>query len=343
MAEIEFLTLHGRPGDLVVYAGAAPGIHTNYLANLFPSIDFVLIDPAHFEAKEVVATSTMATVQQPASKTAALPVPERKRVTIRRELLTERHCHEFKAMASREGRDILLLSDIRNNHVTDETIAEDQRQQMQWHDLIGARVSLLKFRLPWDDGFTPYVDGTLYFPIWGRETTTECRLVVHGNRDRQGTRLRLYSHRQLEEQMSHFNRVTRVEYYQHDFDCDAIPGLDHCYDCAAELKVLSDYVASPHGHALLSRQGINSLSSTGIGIGTIGTAGGGPTSGDGGGSNHPPLSSLDWECRERRELVKRLSLEMNGHCTHRHATIVRTLAIHEACSQVREKRFRSRS
>lgn len=35
----------------MVYAGAAPGTHTNYLADLFPTISFLLVDPSDFYAK----------------------------------------------------------------------------------------------------------------------------------------------------------------------------------------------------------------------------------------------------------------------------------------------------
>lgn len=49
MSEIEFLTLHHERGDVVVYAGAAPGTHMDYLADLFPGVSrFVLVDPAPF-------------------------------------------------------------------------------------------------------------------------------------------------------------------------------------------------------------------------------------------------------------------------------------------------------
>lgn len=35
-----------------MYAGAAPGSHTNYLSDLFPDLNFVLVDPAPFIARE---------------------------------------------------------------------------------------------------------------------------------------------------------------------------------------------------------------------------------------------------------------------------------------------------
>ncbi len=45
VTEIEFLTHYARNGNyLVIYVGAAPGIHINYLSELFPNVSFVLID-----------------------------------------------------------------------------------------------------------------------------------------------------------------------------------------------------------------------------------------------------------------------------------------------------------
>ena len=50
LSEIEFLTMVGPDesieGATVVYAGAAPGTHVEYLSSLFPSVRFVLVDPA---------------------------------------------------------------------------------------------------------------------------------------------------------------------------------------------------------------------------------------------------------------------------------------------------------
>ena len=52
-SEIEFLSLYCNPGDHVVYAGAAPGTHINFLSEmLFPSLTFDLVDPAKFDATE---------------------------------------------------------------------------------------------------------------------------------------------------------------------------------------------------------------------------------------------------------------------------------------------------
>jgi hypothetical protein len=52
LSEVEFLTLYGHLSSVVVYAGAAPGTHTGYLARLFPQHRFVLLDPAPFTVRE---------------------------------------------------------------------------------------------------------------------------------------------------------------------------------------------------------------------------------------------------------------------------------------------------
>eukprot|EP00602_Paraphysomonas_sp_CaronLab_P007511 CAMPEP_0185020390 /NCGR_PEP_ID=MMETSP1103-20130426/2993_1 /TAXON_ID=36769 /ORGANISM="Paraphysomonas bandaiensis, Strain Caron Lab Isolate" /LENGTH=413 /DNA_ID=CAMNT_0027551259 /DNA_START=149 /DNA_END=1387 /DNA_ORIENTATION=- len=97
--------------------------------------------------------------------------------------------------------------------------------------------SMLKFRLPWTEGVTRYLDGKLFLPVWGPPTTTECRLVVtthHEQRD--------YDHRQHWEQMFYFNTVARPSAYHHEYA--GVDWLDCCYDCAVEGKVLKEYICS---------------------------------------------------------------------------------------------------
>lgn len=53
MSEIEFLLLFAEKGDIVIYSGAAPGTHINYLSSLFEGVYFKLIDPAPFNIKVI--------------------------------------------------------------------------------------------------------------------------------------------------------------------------------------------------------------------------------------------------------------------------------------------------
>lgn len=48
MSDILFLTNYGEQSDIVVYVGAAPGLHIPFLSSLFPTHTFILIDKDPF-------------------------------------------------------------------------------------------------------------------------------------------------------------------------------------------------------------------------------------------------------------------------------------------------------
>jgi hypothetical protein len=215
MSEIEFLTLFCAPGRLVVYAGAAPGTHIAFLSGMFPELRFFLVDPAPFTVK-----------------------PDDK-IEIVQDLFTDE-------LARRLGEEnpggLLFISDIRsadwerdNDKVIEEKVRRDMAMQQEWHMLMRPLRSMFKFRLPWAEGTTDYIDGDIYLPVWGPITTTETRLVSKEST----TRLRAYDHKKYEEQLFHFNTVARPALYAHDVDGE---GLDHCYDCRAEVEILSSYL-----------------------------------------------------------------------------------------------------
>lgn len=213
LSEIEFLTLYGEPGCLVVYAGAAPGTHTAYLANLFPEMKFLCVDPAEFKLKSS------------------------DRIEVRRGFFTDDTVEELRA----RSEPILFISDIRtgdpkvqNSKEVEEAVKFDQELQKNWVLKLNPKASMLKFRLPWEGGVTEYLDGQVYLPIWGRETTTETRLISVSP-----YKLVKYDNKKYEEQCFYFNRVTRVQYYEHPVMAE---GMDHCYDCASEDFVLQEYL-----------------------------------------------------------------------------------------------------
>jgi cap2 methyltransferase len=229
ISEIEFLTNYGYAGATVVYAGAAPGTHIPLLARLFADMHFILFDPL------------------------PLGFLECKRVTWRKELFTEETAREFT------GKDVLFISDVRSGSLKtmqsaemEACVAKDMQAQQQWHILMKPRKSMLKFRLPWAKGKTTYLDGQVYLPVWGTQTTTEARLVPHGDEQRE------WDNTHYEGQMFHFNTYTRQQCYPHDAVYET---LDHCYDCTAELRVLQQYSvhsfgaeeASPADVVVLSR------------------------------------------------------------------------------------------
>lgn len=198
----------------MVSVGATPGGHTNYLSSLFPHLSFDLIDSLEFAA---VATD---------------------RIHLRQELFTDELAREYAAIA--KTRPILFDCDMRTPFTGswdefDAGIQKDMADQMRWHLMIKPYASMLKFRLPFDNGSTEYLKGDLKLQLWAPRRGTECRLVVKSPSDMQ-----LYDHQDFDAAMAHFKHVERTTYYMHDMD-DA-EGIDHCYDCRAELFVLEQYV-----------------------------------------------------------------------------------------------------
>ena len=246
LAELEFLTVHaplvmfGSPAPTVVYAGAAPGAHLSYLASLFPSLAFHLIDPSPFKLPHLAPN--LAILPQLFDDSLALD-----------------YC----------GQDVLFISDVRSAdlfHSTvravDAAIQTDLSDQMRWHELMAPLASMLKWRLPWTEGETDYLDGEVRLPVWGSQSTTEGRLWVKG-----GAGYRRWKHRRFEQQMYHFNTRQRVQLHtrpagetereeskegndgmdeqkqsigQHRDK--ALSGLDGCYDCTVELLILKEYL-----------------------------------------------------------------------------------------------------
>lgn len=55
---------------------------------------------------------------------------------------------------------------------------EDLKAQHRWVELLRPCRALLKFRFPYTEGHTESLKGELWLPVWGPQTTTECRLLV---------------------------------------------------------------------------------------------------------------------------------------------------------------------
>ena len=158
---------------------------------------------------------------------------------------------------------LLFISDIRtanwqklSNEEVEEAVQEDMQAQRRWHNLLKPNFSMLKFRLSWNNSIEEYLDGEVYLPVWGPQTTTESRLVVAGRNDKQP--LTHWDNQRYEHQMFYFNTVTRVQTYQHQVDAE---GIDHCFDCASEVDILRSYLEKHHRPWLQTGQGPDPLES----------------------------------------------------------------------------------
>jgi hypothetical protein len=223
LAEVELLCMTDPLRTYtLVYAGAAPGLHIPLLADMFPHVQFHLYDTRPF--------SIEATPHQ---------------IRIHKRLFTNDAARSF---AGTDG--LILVSDIRRTGAAD-GVWQDMLTQQAWHGLMRPELASLKFRLPWvqegGDGsqgcLVPYLEGDIHLPVWGRTSTTECRLIVD-RQHHEGTRL--YDCAVYEQEMSHFNRITRPSVHQRPGVVSGT-GFDACYDCTAEIHILGTYLAGGFG------------------------------------------------------------------------------------------------
>lgn len=114
LSEIEFLTEHGSPGCIVIYAGAAPGTHIPYLVKLFPEVQtFVLYDPADFN------------------------VTNSERIEVNQGFFTDEVASRLKERFRNDS--VLFISDIRtadpkvmSEEEVEENVVSDMTMQMGW-------------------------------------------------------------------------------------------------------------------------------------------------------------------------------------------------------------------
>lgn len=118
LSEIEFLTLYSQHSSnmLVVYAGAAPGTHTNFLANLFPHLRFVLVDPAPFDTK-------------PSDS-----------IVVRRDYFTNAIAREYRDSLT----PVLFISDVRS---TDFKMTDEERESRVRQGLLLISLSLCLYQI----------------------------------------------------------------------------------------------------------------------------------------------------------------------------------------------------
>jgi hypothetical protein len=122
MSEIgALIRLDAKKEYTAVYAGAAPGVHTPLLSDLFPNVMFHLYDPAPFRIRE----------------------------SARIKLFNVCFTDEIAQTYTRSKYEhLVFICDIRRS--TDESMVwEDMLAQKRWHEIMCPMLTSLKFRLPW--------------------------------------------------------------------------------------------------------------------------------------------------------------------------------------------------
>ncbi|CAF3124557.1 unnamed protein product [Rotaria sp. Silwood2] len=213
LTDIEFLTNYGRSEKyLVIYIGAAPGIHINYLSDLFPDLEFVLIDRKKVETKKTP------------------------KIHIRSGEFLDDIVKEY----SKSKRELLLICDIHAfgaQDDLDDNMVIDMVNQREWHSSMKPKASLLTFHFPHTKHQLQYFEGDLILEPWASRRSSGCRLVAQKN-----ARMINYDFKNLKLSMDYFQNVLRTNYYEHDLKDSNTDGLDHCFDCRSEIFILSRYL-----------------------------------------------------------------------------------------------------
>jgi SAM-dependent methyltransferase len=235
LSEIEFLTTFTKNINTdkkiyVIYAGAAPGTHILYLSNLFPMIYFELYDPRDFSrnlnSQEFGDTNNINTHVQ---------------------YFTDEIANKWKSNDHLDKL-ILFISDIRTGDTetmdsdeVEERVIIDNQMQMNWYNIIKPKLSMFKFRLPYNsDNKTENLDGDIYLQAYAPATSTETRLIVGEN-----AKLKLYDDREFEEQLFYFNNYERVCDFNNllfDTHINKKYGIKNNYDGASEIYILEKYL-----------------------------------------------------------------------------------------------------
>lgn len=188
ISEILFLTKKSKPGNKVLYVGAAEGYHIAMLADMFPTLTFDLWDPSPFH------------------------VDKRPTIKIFNKFFTDGDAQSYKS----QGNNILFISDIRNldigsakRHYTQEKynaiINEDQIRQFKWVQDINPICAFLKFKTLYGPGKTEYFNGKVYLQAYS-PLSIETRLMTCDYKD-----IIKYDNTEFDSKLAYFNCFIRGE------------------------------------------------------------------------------------------------------------------------------------
>jgi len=182
LSEVAHLANYIDDYDIIVYAGAAPGIHIVLLTELFPHKRFFLFDP---------------------NPIWDVRLREKRNVVIRTGFFDDTEAHRLSKFNTR----YFLISDIRNLDIGEAKRHGDERGQDNivendmniqfgfWHQL-QPDIALFKFRLMRGKGLSKFPTGQVYLPIYGKHATAESRLLIKGYDEFKTTRYDNENYRQ---------------------------------------------------------------------------------------------------------------------------------------------------
>ena len=218
-------TKNSTPKIILIYPGAAPGNHTNYLHSMFPEMDFHLYDMQKFATRP------------------------NKQIHLYEQYFFEEDARKWKSTIDKmrqSGQNVVvaLCSDIRTEPATEEEVAKNMEMQRIWWEIMEPDLTMFKFRLPWKPGTTIYPKGEIYIQPFAGQTSTETRLIFGKKQP-----LIEYNNQAYEQAMFFHNTKARNCLWKSQFN--VVPtlhadGFCTCYDCTALVWILSDYLGFDH-------------------------------------------------------------------------------------------------
>lgn len=213
---------------VVVYAGAAAGVHFPYLSSLFPNVDFHLYDPARFAIKET------------------------SRIHIYNEFFTDDVASSWGpngSMRKKYKGCHFFLCDIRvdisdlNDNAREAQVTEDMQRQQRWAQLAHPmKASMLKFRPPYDSTATlEYLPGKILWQTWPGKASGETRLITESAQF--NNKLVKYDVGKYEDMCAYHNMVYRPYIKYTDLKLfKSVPGYDGGWDARAEAETWKMYI-----------------------------------------------------------------------------------------------------
>jgi len=255
MTEVLFLSQYNLQNiekkdkpPIVIYPGAAPGLHIVYLAKLFPNIEFHLYDMSKYDIN--------------LREDNIRP----KNITLYQQLFLDEES-QYWAKKGKEGIDIYLVSDIRALTGSEKTLEQtenvihiDNILQYKWIEEIRPVSAIIKWRVPFTFGESfryKYLSGEILLQPWGGIGTSETRLIVECPPKNKPYKYKTIKNTIFEEKMSAFNNVQKsMGYFNHPIKCSGFEpydkyessiyksglGMDHCWNCSSELLIWCLYL-----------------------------------------------------------------------------------------------------
>jgi hypothetical protein len=255
-SEIEFYTLLSQKYSLdeilVVYVGSGHGVHMSIIFDMFPQLEFILIDKKKSICKHPFMRN-------------------KEKVRVLLEYFDDESYKKIIEMNTKKKK-IAFMSDIRAE-TSEEEIWRDMIQQQLWLIQLDSIAYLLKFRLPYaykninmkkfnytlplnhnqsnhrflnnkNDKSIIYLKGDIYFQIYTSSKSTETRLIYIRDKDEKFT-FDSYNIIKYENQCFYFNQISRKERYTYKDSKEMkhhILGYDDSYESVCEYYIIDQYI-----------------------------------------------------------------------------------------------------